>query len=119
RIGGVLPEIAQAFAQEADAGDAVGGRQNGLGLLTKRLIATVAGQGGQRLFILGGDEGARFGAVHLFQRQMVVGGLDPLGRQVAREVRRRGRRRGGGRIGHGALGHSGRGGQHQGRQGDG
>ncbi len=91
RIGRVLPEIPQAFAQEADAGDAVGGGQDGLGLLTERLIAAVAGQGRQGLFIRGGDEGAGLGAVHLFQRQMVVGGLDPLGRQVAREVRRQGR----------------------------
>ncbi|MNE10008.1 hypothetical protein D3C80_1027030 [compost metagenome] len=96
-IGRVLPEIAQAFVQEADAGNAVGGRQDGLGLLAEGLVATVAGQGRQRLGVLGGDEGPGLDPVHLFQRQMIVGGPDPLGRQVAREVRRRiGRGDGGG-----------------------
>src|SRR5690606_28321932 len=118
-IGRVLPEVAEALAQEADAGDAVGGRQDGFGLLAERLIAAIAGQGGQGLFVRGGDEGAGLGAVHLFQRQVVVGGLDPFGRQVAREVRRRGRGGGGRGVDRRAVGQGGGGGQHQGRQGDG
>src|SRR5690606_7302210 len=56
--------------------------------------------------------------VHLFQRQMIVGGLDPLGRQVAREVRRRRGSGGGGRVGRG-LGEGRAGGEDQHRQGGG
>ncbi|MNQ78590.1 hypothetical protein D3C85_935070 [compost metagenome] len=99
RVGRVLPEVAKALAEEADAGDAVGGRQNGLGLLAEGFVAAVAGQSRQRLFVFGSDEGLGLGPVHLFQRQMIVGGLDPLGRQVAREVRRGHGRGDGGRVG--------------------
>ncbi|MNT21108.1 hypothetical protein D3C72_1564330 [compost metagenome] len=115
-VGRVLPEVAEAFAEEVDAGDAVGGRQDGLGLLAEGLVAAVAGQGRQGLFVRGGDEGPGLGPVHLFQRQMIIGGLDSLGRQVAREVRRGiGRRGGGGGIGRG-LGESRTGGEDQHRQ---
>ncbi|MNJ40241.1 hypothetical protein D3C77_351310 [compost metagenome] len=117
-IGRVLPEVADALAQEAGHGDAVGGGQDGLGLLAEGLIAPVAGQGRQGLFVRGRDKGLGLGAVDRLQRQMVVGGLDPLGRQVAREVRRRrGRGDDGGRIGRRTGQGRRRGGHDQHRQG--
>ncbi|MNS88163.1 hypothetical protein D3C72_1221270 [compost metagenome] len=118
RVGRVLPEVAKALAEEADAGDAVGGRQDGFGLLAEGFVAAVAGQGRQGLVVRSGDEGAGLGPVHLFQRQMIVGGLDPLGRQVAREVGRRRGRRGSGRVGW-RQGQGGTGGEDQHRQGGG
>ena len=87
-IARVLPEIADAVAQEAGARDAVGGGQDRLGLGAQGLVTGIAGQGGQRLAVLLGHEGHGLCAVDLFQRQMVVDGTNAGGGQVGGGVRR-------------------------------
>ncbi len=119
-IGRVLPEIADALAQETGSRNAVGGGQDRFGLAAIGLIARIAGQRGQRALVLAPHEGHGLVPVDLFQGQVIVGGAHPGGRQVGRQIRRR---RG---LGHGGLQRRGgrgvqcgAGAQHQGRQGGG